>query len=122
MISIRELKKEDLRRIIEINSTYPDDKISAGDIARLNGSGEGTCLVAEEYGKVVGFLLLEVAKKEAKILDVETDGEYLGTNTTGLLIEEAIRIATKMGATSFYKTTPRLAVARAGLRAEQKRN
>lgn len=113
MIEVRELRNEDLQRVMEINATYQLDKISPEEIAQFNDTKEGACLVAEENAKIIGFLLLAVTQKGATILDVETDTEYLGSNVTGILMQEAQRKAVEMGATSFYKSTTKLSVSRA---------
>lgn len=113
MISIREMQNADIQRIMEINAAYPEDKISPEEIVQFNDTQEGVCLVAEENSKIVGFTLLAVTQKGATILDVETDTEYLGSNVTSLLMQEAQRKAVEMGATSFYKSTTKLSVSKA---------
>jgi len=113
MTNIREMQNGDIERIMEINAAYPEDKIAPEAIVQFNDTQEGVCLIAEENAKIVGFILLAVTQKGATILDVETDTEYLGSNVTGILIQEAQRKAVEMGATAFYKSTTKLSVSKA---------
>ena len=105
MVTIRELRDEDIPAILSINKQSPFFRISPEEIKKFEELKEGICIVAEESNHVIGFLLLLLAEKRASILDVETDIDHLGTEVTAQLIETARKIAIKNGVTTFYKTT-----------------
>lgn len=94
--------RSDLSAIMQINAQY-SQRTTAEHIRRFSNSGVGICLVAEEEGRVVGFLLMALTPSGAAIIDVETNTDHLGSGVTRLLIEKAQEIAFLKGVQHFYK-------------------
>lgn len=94
--------RSDLAAIMRINSQYAQ-RTTAEHIKNFSRSGAGVCLVAEEDGAVVGFLLMAVTPAGAAIIDVETNTDHLGTEVTRRLIEKAHEFAFLKGVQQLYK-------------------
>lgn len=86
---IRQFEERDLSQLIRINASYPRRQVSKDLIRQFAAHSNGICLVAEEERTIRGFILISVTPPGAKILDAQTDPDYLGEHITYHLYESA---------------------------------
>lgn len=94
MFKIRAFERTDIRKIIELENNFPPMsryKLSKDEMLRLYETNKDACWVAEDSGKIIGFVFGEVKDMHYFVKSAQVIVERIGEGVISKLLEMAVK-------------------------------
>ncbi|OFW18275.1 MAG: hypothetical protein A3H27_08620, partial [Acidobacteria bacterium RIFCSPLOWO2_02_FULL_59_13] len=103
MIHARQMERADIAAVLDIAAASPE-AASWGREAyeTLLANPLGSCWVAEQQGRVAGFICFRVLKSEAELLNLAVMPEFRRQRVGAGLLEVALHKAAEAGAAKMF--------------------
>ncbi|MBI4442640.1 MAG: ribosomal protein S18-alanine N-acetyltransferase [Acidobacteria bacterium] len=104
MIHARQMERADITAVLDIAAASPEAATWGREAYEtlLADPARGSCWVAEQLGRVVGFICYRVLKKEAELLNLAVLPGFRRRRVGAGLLEVALRKAAEAGAAKMF--------------------